>query len=277
MIRPGSFSGVRAALSVLAAALMVVFASPAAAQLFSRPSRAQPPCVLDKCLDGTGHDAAPSDPGAPPPVSPSPTPASPMSAAAGGPLAPGSFDFYVLSLSWSPGFCDTGGAAKAGDQCAEGAGLGFVVHGLWPQNTRGFPSDCDAGTVFPSRAALDLTRGVYPDVGLARYEWRKHGTCTGLSPTDYFRAVKRARDAVTIPQTLQQPREPQTLAPLDIARAFAASNQGLRSDTMAVTCREGELQEVRLCFTKDLRGFISCPEVARGACRTRSISVLPVQ
>ncbi len=217
------------------------------------------PCVLDKCLT-----AQP----APPPVRNGPNAVQP----------PGAFDFYVLSLSWSPDFCDTGGASHAREQCAEGARLGFVVHGLWPQNAHGYPSNCDAGASrFPSRAALDRTRGLYPDEGLARHEWRMHGTCTGLSPTDYFDQVRRARDAVTVPQDLQAPGEPLTLAPADIVRAFTASNPGLRADTMAVTCRQSELEEVRICFTKDLRGFTPCPEVSRDACRARQVSVLPVR
>src|SRR6478752_5799189 len=58
----------------------------------------------------------------------------------GGPA--GDFDFYVLALSWSPGFCETAGSGRERDQCKDGAGLGFVVHGLWPQNERGFPSEC---------------------------------------------------------------------------------------------------------------------------------------
>lgn len=216
----------------------------------------EPPCVLDKCVAG------------------SPTPAS---GGATSPRATGSFDFYVLALSWSPGFCDTGGAGKAHGQCADGAKLGFVVHGLWPQNTHGFPSDCDGGaTRFPSRAALDRVRDLYPSEGLARYEWRKHGTCTGLSPSDYFDQVRRAREAVTIPASLQTPDEPQTLAPLDIVRAFSQANARLRADQMAVTCRQGELEEVRVCFTKDLRGFTPCPEISRASCRARDISVLPV-
>ena len=77
-------------------------------------------------------------------------------------VAKGDFDFYVLALSWSPGFCDTGGAEKARDQCAVGAGQGFVVHGLWPENAdRPYPSDCDTVDSI-SGAALRLTHGVYP-------------------------------------------------------------------------------------------------------------------
>jgi ribonuclease I len=43
--------------------------------------------------------------------------------------AAGEFDFYVLALSWSPGFCTLEGDSKNRDQCRSGSGLGFVVHG----------------------------------------------------------------------------------------------------------------------------------------------------
>jgi ribonuclease T2 len=36
---------------------------------------------------------------------------------------------------------------------------------------------------------------------------------------------------------------------------------------MAVACRAGVLQEVRICFSKDLRGFQTCPELDRSGCR----------
>ena len=191
--------------------------------------------------------------------------------------APGTFDFYLLALSWSPGFCATGGDAKAPAQCAVGSGLGFVVHGLWPQFDRGFPSDCGGAERSPSRQALASAAGVYPDEGLARHEWRVHGTCSGLSPTDYFGAARRARDAVTVPDPFKAPRQAQTWAPLDVARTFAATNPGLRVDEMAVTCRNGELEEVRICFAKDLRGFVPCPQVARASCRAPGMDVPPVR
>ena len=194
-------------------------------------------------------------------------------AAQSGRAMAGNFDFFVLSLSWSPGFCTLEGGAKDVDQCAPGNGLGFVVHGLWPQNEHGFPSDCDAATRNPSRAALAETQGVYPDIGLARYEWRKHGTCTGESPTDYFRDVKRARDTITIPAAFQAPQSTQSISPNAIARAFFDANPRLRPGMMAVTCKRNVLEEVRICLTKDLRGFRACPEVVRMSCRSQQVSV----
>lgn len=190
---------------------------------------------------------------------------------------PGDFDFYVLALSWSAGFCEIDGDQKGRRQCEPGAKLGFVVHGLWPQYQRGYPSDCDGAARSPSRIALDGAKDVFPEEGLARHQWRKHGSCSGKSPTDYFTDVRRARAAIEIPKPFLSPDEPQTWSPLDIERAFAAVNPRLRTDNMAVSCRRGVLEEVLICFSKDLRGFVSCPEVNRRTCRTRDVSVPPVR
>jgi ribonuclease T2 len=191
--------------------------------------------------------------------------------------APGSFDFYVLALSWSPGFCATEGDGKGRDQCRAGAGLGFVVHGLWPQFARGFPSDCQPANPTPSRLSLEAARGVFPDEGLARYEWRKHGTCSGRSPTDYFRDVRAARDSVKIPPEFSSPSAPLTTTAIDLERSFVAANPGLRADMLSVGCRGSVLQEVRICLSRDLRGFTSCPEVDRRGCRARDITVPAVR
>jgi ribonuclease T2 len=189
----------------------------------------------------------------------------------------GDFDFYVFALSWSPGFCASGGAAKAPGQCATGAGMGFVVHGLWPDNSfRANPQDCQRGVSIPGDA-LRLTDGVYPDEGLARYEYIKHGTCSGLDPQAYFAAVRALRDEIVIPDVVKAPHERLTLSPDDLTQAFVAANANLRADNMAIACRNGELIEVRICVSKDLSGFANCPKVSGHTCHASSIAVAPVR
>jgi ribonuclease T2 len=185
---------------------------------------------------------------------------------------PGEFDFYVLALSWSPGFCASTGAGRGSAQCEAGRKLGFVVHGLWQQYERGFPSSC-AGAREAPRYAIEEAADLYPDRGLARHEWRTHGTCSGLSPTEYFRAVRRARDKVAIPDPLVSLGQAGQTTPQNVERAFAAANPGLRPDMISVTCRGSALQEVRICMDRDLRGFRSCPAVDRSACRFGPIRV----
>ncbi|CAH1673522.1 Ribonuclease T [Hyphomicrobiales bacterium] len=188
--------------------------------------------------------------------------------------APGDFDFYVLALSWSPGFCELDGdRGRNREQCGDGSGLRFVVHGLWPQNERGFPSECGPAGRSPSRIALQQAEGLFPSEGLARYQWRKHGTCTGLSPGDYFRDVRRARDMVAIPPALAKTERDQSWTAIDLERAFVAANPGLRTDMMSVACKRGVLQEVRICLSRDLREFRTCQEVDRSGCRAREFTV----
>jgi len=188
--------------------------------------------------------------------------------------APGEFDFYVLALSWSPGFCELdGGRERNREQCGDGANLRFVVHGLWPQNERGFPSDCGPAGRTPSRIAMEQADGLFPSEGLARHQWRKHGTCSGSSPSDYFADTRRAREKIVVPPQLATVERDQNWTAIDLERAFVAANPGLRTDMMSVACRRGVLQEVRICFTKDLRNFQTCQEVDRSGCRTRDITV----
>ena len=191
--------------------------------------------------------------------------------------SPGSFDFYVLALSWSPGWCATGGARKGGSQCDLGSRNGFVLHGLWPQYARGFPSNCSTeGRSLPP-AAMQVARAIYPEEGLARYEWRKHGTCSGLDPVSYFQAAAGAVAKVVIPPQLRAPRSDESASPAEIERAFSAANPGLRPEMMAVACRRGMLEEMRICLSRDLRSFVSCGEVDRKACRSRSLTVPAVR
>jgi ribonuclease T2 len=189
----------------------------------------------------------------------------------------GRFDFYVLALSWSPGFCEASGDLKGHDQCRTGSGLGFVVHGLWPQYERGYPAFCEPSGRLVSRPALEEARGLYPDEDLARHEWRKHGTCTGGSPAEYFRDTRRARELVAIPESFKALKAETRVLPLEIERAFAEANRGLRPEMMAVACGRRVFQEIRICLDRDLRGFQACPEVDRDTCRAGEITVPPVR
>ncbi|WP_246504771.1 ribonuclease T2 [Microvirga antarctica] len=187
--------------------------------------------------------------------------------------AAGNFDFYVLALSWSPGFCETSSTAKENPQCAPGNGLGFVTHGLWPQSEAGYPSFCEPSGRFVPRAVIEQFSGLFPDENLARYEWRKHGSCTGESPSGYFAAVKAARERVTIPDRLTKLATGSRVMPMEIERAFAEANPGLRPDMMSVSCGRRVFQEIRICLDRDLRNFRQCPEVDRDTCRANEISI----
>lgn len=187
----------------------------------------------------------------------------------------GQFDFYVLALSWSPGFCEISG--RKSRQCDAGSGLGFVVHGLWPQMEQGYPSFCEPSGRFVSMAAMADAKGLFPDDNFARYQWRKHGSCSGESPSGYFRAVQRARERVRIPDGFKALSERSKVLPNEIEQAFMSVNPGLRPNMIAVSCGRRIFQEVQICLDKDLRDFRQCPEVDRDGCHAGEIVIPAVR
>ena len=182
---------------------------------------------------------------------------------------PGDFDFYVLALSWSPSWCEGDGAGSGSRQCRAGADHGFVVHGLWPQYERGYPEHCADGPRVPAPAA-DAMLDIMPDRRLIFSQWRKHGTCTGLSPTAYLEETRAAYDSVVIPAPLADPARDRTVSALEVEAAFAAANPGLTPEGIAISCEAGRLEEVRICLSRDL-GFRVCPEVNREGCRQKRL------
>jgi len=190
---------------------------------------------------------------------------------------PGAFDFYVLSLSWSPSYCAAEGADANPEQCGARRPFAFVVHGFWPQYEQGYPEFCPSRQ--PDRvpkALAEAYRDVVPSAGLMGHQWRKHGSCSGLSQEVYFSVLRRARERITIPSAFSRIEEPLMISPQEVEQRFLAENQGLEPSGIAVTCGRRYLQEVRICMTRDLE-FRSCKEVDRNSCRQRNVLMPPVR
>ncbi|MES2125910.1 MAG: ribonuclease [Pseudomonadota bacterium] len=188
--------------------------------------------------------------------------------------APGQFDYYALSLSWSPSFCATHDDVK---QCGAGRRLGFVLHGLWPQYERGFPQSCSSERLPPR--VKDRYAGMFPSPSLISHEWPKHGTCSGLEPDAYFALTEKLKDSVVIPSAYQAPASPVRADSDALARAFRAANPAMPANAVLPFCGSGGrfLAEVRVCFSKaGAAQSCSTGEIKRSAnsCRQGSF-VLP--
>ena len=192
--------------ALLAAVLAFLVAAPAVvAPAVVAPAWAED-CVLDHCADRQPLPQAQQAPGGGSGAGDRFGP----EAWRGGP-AKGDFDFYVLALSWSPSFCETTGARRGSAQCAPGAHPGFVVHGLWPQNDDGYPSQCPGDPSLPY-SVLSRLSDLYADSGLARHEWRQHGLCSAKTPAGYFADVRAARNSVVVPPASRRPGGPEARA-----------------------------------------------------------------
>lgn len=165
----------------------------------------------------------------------------------------GEFDYYVMSLSWSPNWCDLTGRARNSPQCAQDADFGWVLHGLWPQYDRGYLQDCHSKYGPPSRRDTEGMADIMGTSGLAWYQWNKHGSCTGLSPQSYYRTARQAYDSIRIPQAFRKLTRDVTLPASLIEDAFVDANPNLPRDGVTITCTDGAIQETRICLTRDLQ------------------------
>jgi ribonuclease T2 len=179
---------------------------------------------------------------------------------------PGVFDFYVLSLSWSPEFCYS---HRQSPEC-QGRHLGFVVHGLWPQFVDGYPENCSSAPGPSNPASMT---DIMPDAGLVEHEWATHGTCSGLDADSYFKLVRQAFGTIKIPSSLVAPQKAFSMTPAQVEQEFVKTNPQLGSRNLAVSCGNNYLTGVSVCLTKTLEPA-DCSSVQ--SCRANSIRIPPV-
>ncbi len=125
-------------------------------------------------------------------------------------------------------------------QCAPRGGrpYAFILHGLWPQYERGYPEECPTRTrPYVSQNIIDDMFDIMPSRRLIIHEYRKHGTCSGLTPEGYYQTARRIFESITIPQKFRNPPQDQYMSPGDVVRAFVEANPNLRPDMIGVAPR----------------------------------------
>lgn len=175
----------------------------------------------------------------------------------------GDFDYYVMSLSWSPNWCALEGLARGSEQCAPGKDFGWVLHGLWPQYERGWPSYCRTNERAPSRAETRSMADIMGSGGSAWHQWKKHGTCSGLSSEDFFALARRAYGSVSRPPVFRKLDDLVRLPAEVVEEAFLQANPGWHADMVTITCKARHIQEARLCLTQELQPRLCGADVVR--------------
>jgi ribonuclease T2 len=206
------------------------------------------------------------DPHPQPTPEPAPRPRGVAAAAAAIPTSASQpFDYYLLNLSWSPEFCHGHPDAT---ECASHST--FVLHGLWPQNTDGtYPQNCSTEPGPRDPASFS---DIYPDAGLLRHEWSTHGTCSGLSPDDFFTAARTAFRSVAIPPTLKQLDQQISMPPEEILSLFTAANPSIPRASLALSCGNNYLTAIEVCLNKSGQPT-ACGPIR--SCRANTVRIPP--
>jgi ribonuclease T2 len=180
----------------------------------------------------------------------------------------GDFDYFLLSLSWTPSWCRAEGDARAEARCAPGEDWDFGLHGLWPQHEAGWPEYCETRHRNPSRTETEAMTDIMGSSGLAWHQWNKHGRCTGLSAPDYFALTRQALASLTMPAVFDLIDRDLRVPPDVVEEAFREVNPAFGPDSVIVTCRDGRIEEMRICLTRDgLRPRDCGEDVLRRTCR----------
>lgn len=183
----------------------------------------------------------------------------------------GKFDYYVMALSWSPNWCALEGDRRDADQCDPKLDYGWIMHGLWPQFERGWPSYCNTSARNPSRSETQAMEDIMASGGLAWYQWKKHGRCSGLSSAAYFALTREAYAKINRPAVFRKLDKSVKLPARVVEEAFLEANPDLDADQITITCKSGRIQEARVCLTKDLE-YRSCgADVIRDCTMERAI------
>ncbi len=183
----------------------------------------------------------------------------------------GTFDYYVLSLGWSSTWCSLTGDARRDPQCDDARDFSFTLHGLWPQFAKGWPSYCRTGARDPSRGETAAMADIMGGAGLAFYQWKKHGRCSGLTAADYLALSRRAYDSVVIPPVLRDLNRDLRLPASVVQDAFLEVNPALSADMVTITCEAGRIDEVRICLTRDLEPRRCGADVIRDCSQTDAL------
>ncbi|MEW6119772.1 MAG: ribonuclease I [Pseudomonadota bacterium] len=192
---------------------------------------------------------------------------------------PARFDYYLLALSVAPAFCEDDPARKRGfAQCRLLSEKGFkatplTLHGLWPNRLdRRHPANCAGGAAGPfcRLPAIRLSADARARLGRAmpgtadcldRYQWARHGSCSGLREETYFAAssalVERLNRALGTELARHMGRE----VSLATLRAALARNDPALVDAVTFDCvtprtterakRRPMLREVRVSFERN--------------------------
>jgi len=169
---------------------------------------------------------------------------------------PGVFDYYALSLSWAPTYC----ASHQQDQseCGVGKRYGFVLHGLWPQFLKKWPENCSDATLTPDEETKYAS--AYPSKKLMEHEWSKHGTCSGLSASEYFDLSDSLRKGLKIPEAYQQPEKSFSSNSDELAQTFRTTNPDIEEGGVLAICSGKFLSEIHVCFSKDGKSHVACSD-----------------
>ena len=112
--------------------------------------------------------------------------------------------------------------------------------------------------------------------GLAWHQWKKHGVCAGLSSAAYYELSREAYASVVRPPVFRKLTKDVKLPASVVEDAWLKANPLLEKDGITITCKQGHIQEARICLSHDLDP-VPCGQDVMRDCQIKDAVFTPVR
>jgi ribonuclease T2 len=185
---------------------------------------------------------------------------------------------YVFALSWSPAYClHNAYRPSAKTQCDpnDGKQYRFIIHGLWPGAGKKRLAFCSprAEQRVTSRNIAKIF-DLSPSASLIGHQWRKHGTCSGLTQDQYIAKTLEAYRKFTPPSFYLNVSGEKKIDAIQVKQDFITTHaiKGLTDQSVQIHCDRNRLREVRICTDLHLQP-VTCPEKPDLSCERKRLTL----
>ncbi|XP_015892989.1 ribonuclease 2 isoform X2 [Ziziphus jujuba] len=184
------------------------------------------------------------------------------------------FDYFVLALQWPGTFCHRTDHCCSSNACCRrsNAPTEFTIHGLWPDYNDGTWPACCTHESFDEKeisTLLDALEKYWPSLSCGKpstchggkgsfwaHEWEKHGTCSSPVVHDeysYFLTTLNVYFKHNVTSVLKEAGYVPSNKEKYPLGGIISAVQNAFGATPLLICKNGAVEELRLCFYKDFK------------------------
>jgi ribonuclease T2 len=180
---------------------------------------------------------------------------------------------YTLIIRLTPAACALDPELQKLRQCQDGFTL--TISSLQAERIGKRLENCSRDQTNLSPLQERVVERVMPDKALRDEDWQKNGSCTGMTPTVYFRTIATYAQRLKIPSELASPRDT-VLAKSHIISRLEQLNPGLTEKSILLRCTPDAshelpiLTELRSCYNTSGQ-YDACPAYIKSNCPTNVV------
>ena len=175
---------------------------------------------------------------------------------------------YTLIIRMTPAVCALDPELQKLRQCQDGFTL--TISSLQAERLGKRLENCSRDQTNLSPLQERVVERVMPDKELRDEDWQKNGSCTGMTPTTYFRTIATYAQRLKIPSELASPRDT-VLTKSYIINRLEQLNPGLTEKSILLRCTPDAshdlpiLTELRSCYNTSGQ-YDACPAYVKSNC-----------